>query len=624
MSFQSAFNLSSFLEIKDSLQNARSASVPDSINILTTTSNEPKCSEHNEECKLYCETCEELICFRCALKSGKHHSHDYNDPDTAYENHKKEVTSLTMPIEEEIAALKEALTEFEACHREISKQQGTIEERIHTSFRQLRLVLDTRESELIKQLQRMTEEKQCRLAGQRMQVETLLAQQSSRRQFLWDSLGRGKIEDVLLQKATAVRQFKEQVAPLQTVCLEPVAQADLTFKAPTDLLVDCKNFGFILSKSSPDPKKCYAMVSSATMGENCTAILQAINIKGEICIEPFEFLECELVSNLTGDSTKCSVQRTERGQYYINYQPTVKGMHQLHIKAEGQGIRGNPFNIAVTAPINKELGSPIKTIKGVLGSWGIALNQKEEVIVTEYNAHCISLFSSSGEKLLSFGRQGSGPGELQGPLGVAVDEKGNIIVADSGNNCIQKYSPTGHFLAKAGVKRQGHLKFLSITDVAFCPTREVVYVVDRGSNCVHVLNDDLTFSSVIGKKGRGKGQFNSPLGIACDRTGKLYVVDSGNHRIQVFTTEGKFSRMFGRHGYADGELEWPCYIAVDTQNRVYVGQQGMHRVSIFSSQGHFLTSFGNGLETFDSIRGIAVDSTGVVYICDYNNRIQLF
>ncbi len=46
--------------------------------------------------------------------------------------------------------------------------------------------------------------------------------------------------------------------------------------------------------------------------------------------------------------------------------------------------------------------------------------------------------------------------------------------------------------------------------------------------------------------------------------------------------------------------------------------------SVFTSDGQFLTSFGKN-EEFNSPYGLAVDASGVVYVCDHdNNRIQLF
>ncbi len=40
------------------------------------------------------------------------------------------------------------------------------------------------------------------------------------------------------------------------------------------------------------------------------------------------------------------------------------------------------------------------------------------------------------------------------------------------------------------------------------------------------------------KPGVGKGQFNDPQGIACDRQGRLYVCDRSNNRVQVFDSGG--------------------------------------------------------------------------------------
>ena len=47
---------------------------------LASSSVAQHCPEHpGEELKLYCETCEELVCYKCAIKGGKHQSHEYED-----------------------------------------------------------------------------------------------------------------------------------------------------------------------------------------------------------------------------------------------------------------------------------------------------------------------------------------------------------------------------------------------------------------------------------------------------------------------------------------------------------------------------------------------------------------
>ena len=86
--------------------------------------------------------------------------------------------------------------------------------------------------------------------------------------------------------------------------------------------------------------------------------------------------------------------------------------------------------------------------------------------------------------------------------------------------------------------------------------------------------------------------------------------------------------MFGRRGQGRGELDSPNGIAVDTDRMVYISECGNHRVSIFTSKGQFVTSFGRegeGPGEFRSPFGIAVDDCGVVYVADcINNRVQIF
>ena len=95
------------------------------------------------------------------------------------------------------------------------------------------------------------------------------------------------------------------------------------------------------------------------VGERSTAILQAINFEGKPCEEPImKSLECEIVSEIADSRTSCSVEGRGQGQYKISYQPTIKWKHQLHVKIQGQHVKGSPFRVAVKSPVEK-LGTPI-------------------------------------------------------------------------------------------------------------------------------------------------------------------------------------------------------------------------------------------------------------------------
>ena len=602
---QPAFHINRLLEVQASLQKVE--------NPVATPKVVRYCFEHHKvELRLYCETCGELVCAQCVVRDGKHHDHDCAVFERAFEKYKEEITSSLEPMEKQVMTIKKALTQLDVRCGEISDQQAISKDIVRVTFRQLREVLNVRETDLISHVDQMTQEKLKDLAVQRDQIETTLAQLHSCLHFMRESLRPGNEGDVLMMKTNTVSQVKELTTPFQPDFLEPNTQADMVFLAPADMTAVCQNYGHVFSPGSPDPSKCQIAGKGAevavVVGEKSTAILQAIDFEGKPCEEPIKSLECELVSQITGTRASCSVERRGQSQYEISYQPTIKGRHQLHIKVQGQHIRGSPLHLASKSPVEK-LGDPILTISGVSDPSGIAVNQRGEVVVTEWGGHCVSVFSPCGEKLRLFGKHGSGQGEFDDPHGVAVDGEGNILVADWGNHRIQKFTATGKFLAAVGAEVVGR-RFCPCV-VAFSSSNRRVYVTDWENDCILVLNSDLTFSSSFGKKGSGKGQFDGPLGIACDSTGKVYVADRGNHRIQVFTAEGKFSRMFGKRGCGRGELDRPSGVAVDANGMVYICDSRNCLVSLFTSRGHFVMSFGGG---FASPQGVAVDHNGVVFV----------
>ena len=628
---QSAFRINRFLEIKDSLQRPENPAAtfdkasPTDANPVKKASH---CFVHEgKELELFCETCGELVCTRCALKGGKHHDHSYEELKQAFRKYKDEITSSLEPMEKQVTIMKKALAQLDARCGEISDQRTATAVNIHSTFRRLQEVLDVRETELIGQLDQVTQGKLKGLAVQRDQIETTLAQLCSCLHFMRESLRTGNEGDVLKMKINTDRQVKELTTPFPPDILEPSTDADIAFSAQGDMTAACQNYGQIFVPGLPDPSKCHVASKVAEVGEKCTAILQAINFGGELCKESIKSLECSYVSEITGIRASCGVERNGQSQYEISYQPTVKGRHQLHVTVQGQHIRGSPFSIAVMSSV-ENLGTPILTIGGVNRPWGVAVNQRGEVVVAEWKGDRVSVFSPSGKKLRSFGTHGPGPGQVWYPREVAVDGEGNILVADSWNHRIQNFTSEGQYLTSVGTGGSGHLQFSYPTGIAFNASNNKVYVTDAGNHRIQVLNYDLTFSSTFGKNGSGKGQFSDPRSIACDSTGKVYVADRANHRIQVFTAEGKFLHMFGRHGQGRGELDWPVGVATDTSGMVYVSERGNHCVSVFTTEGQYVTSFGrkgSGPGEFVNPYGLALDNSGVVYVCDRgNHRVQLF
>ena len=585
------------------------------------------CSLHEGmKLDLYCETCGELICLHCTVK--KHKDHQYDLVGDTFERHKAEITASLEPVEKQLGIVSKALEKFGIRSHGLDELEVALEANIGQEIRKLQELLEVRKAELVSQMKQLIQVKRKNLAAQKDEVETVHTQLASCLSFVWESLRTGSQGEVMKMKKTVLKQIKEMTDNFKPDMLPPCELANVRFIASPELTQACQQFGEV-SLLKTFPEKCYATgkgLEIAKSDERSTAFLHIVDQKGNPYTELVETLTCELVSESTSEKIDCSAKKTEDSQYEISYQATSRGRHQLHIKVEGEHIKGSPFPVTVKLPVQK-LGTPIKTISGLKTPWDVAINQRGEIVVAESNENSVSIFSPAGKKLRSFGSYGAGQRYYSETRGVAVDDDGNILVTES-NHSIQKFTADGKFITSVGRKGKNPFEFINPIGISTHPLNKKVYIVENGNHRVQVLNPDLTFYSSFGSFGSDNGQFFHPWDVACDSTGNVYVADFTNNRIQVFTAEGQFLRKFGKKGSGNGELSNPSGICINSEDVVFVTEYTNKCVSVFTCEGKFLTSFGSkgsGPGQFNEPRGIAVDKSGVVYVSDTgNNRLQLF
>ena len=572
------------------------------------------CTLHKgKELELYCETCEELICTHCTVK--KHKDHQYDLISDRFEKHKAEMEASLDPVESQLGVANKALEQIDLRSVDINDQRVVTKTEMKSAFRQLHQLLEAREVELNGKIDEIANQKLKNLTAQKDEVETVQTQLASCLSFVRESLRTGSQGEVMKMKKTVMKQIKEMTDNFK---LAPCEVANLKFVPSPQLAQACEQFGEVYARSV-SPEKCYATgegLVSVRVSERATAVIHIVDDK-KACAAPVEAVKCELVSVTNDRKMKCSIKAKEVGQYEISYQATSRGRHQLHIKVEGEHIKGSPFNVTVKIPV-KKLGIPIKAISGLNCPWGVAVNQRGEIIVAECNGHCISTFSPTGEKLRSFGSQGSGPGQFNAPRGVVVDDDDNILVADSSKQ-IQKFTRSGKYLTSSVSLRDNNLNYGFGIKIH---SNRKIFVANYADHSIAIYNPDLTFHhKMVGT--------HDIYDIAFDSVGNVYVGEKYcNNGIQVFTAEGQYLRKFGSKGKGHGQLDFPSAITIDNEDTIYVTEQSNHRVSIFKTDGTFLTSFGSqgdGPGQFSSPNGIAVDKDGFVYVSDYSNgRVQIF
>ena len=259
----------------------------------------------------------------------------------------------------------------------------------------------------------------------------------------------------------------------------------------------------------------------------------------------------------------------------------------------------------------------MRTVTGLVTPYGIAFNNREEMIVSECRGHRVSILDTRGQKIRTFGSRGDSPRQMIRPAGVAT---GNIYV--SSLHKLQKFTSTGELIKCVGRKGGKEEEF---DDLRRLTLRDnLVYVCDRNNHRIQVFDLDLNFVRSIGSRGSRRDEFDAPSDIKFDTAGNMYVdvAEWGNGRVQVMDSSGRFIREFGQ-----GKLIRPSGLLI-ADKYVYVSDFRGDCIVVYETSGQYVTSFGRrGLNEgeFDCPFCITSCVDGFIHVCDYGNgRVQIF
>jgi sugar lactone lactonase YvrE len=295
---------------------------------------------------------------------------------------------------------------------------------------------------------------------------------------------------------------------------------------------------------------------------------------------------------------------------------------------------------------------------------GLAVDSAGNLYIADMTDSCIRKVSNGVITTVAGGGGAlgdNGPAtsaRLNSPFGVAVDSTGNLYIADLFNDRIRKVS-SGVIATIAGDGTAGRAgddapatsgQLFDPSGVAMDSVGNV-YIADRYNNRIRKVSNG-AIATVAGNGAQGysgdggpaaSAQLNNPWGVAVDSADNLYIADYGNWRIRkvsngvITTVAGNGTPGFSGDGgpAIDAELYAPSGIAVDPAGNLYFADTLNNRVRKISN-GVIATVAGSGTQLLGGYSGdggpatsaqlyqpdgVAVDSTGNLYIADFYNAV---
>ena len=214
-----AFHINSILEIKESLEK--------------TSENEshPECSDHKKPKDIFCETCDELICYKCSRED--HRNHQSDRACDLFEKHKQQIADCLQPVDVKIGEVTQILAIFDKTEDEIRDQGEAVKIEIDQTIKQHMYKLEELMASLQQSRQLLfndadtaTQQKLELHFSERAELESVLAQLKSCKDFIQEELKLRSRYQIQSNKKELVQCINDTHSKVKVSELQPGQRAD--------------------------------------------------------------------------------------------------------------------------------------------------------------------------------------------------------------------------------------------------------------------------------------------------------------------------------------------------------------------------------------------------------------
>ena len=572
-----------------------------------------------KEIEFFCNICKVAICNACALTN--HDGHGKILLEQAANERKLRVKSAIESQRKRAQTKRSKITTLDKSLSEVQEQAARVKRNVQEYADSIIAAIEAKKLEIFDDVERRTNASLQEIGNQKKQIEEQVKRHESETENTETLLKRSTSAQLMQPNELMDKILKEENNQENRSDSDDCSFQKFDFVKNHKLfeLVSAEQIGSLKTRaqlSSADGKG----INEAFVGLEAQLVVTTRNAEGQQFHDDCDSVTLE-VSNRQGDNCAAEVQVKDfkDGSYKIKYFAKETGTCSASVKVNGEHIRGSPFEVQVKPRQFRPVLSFGEQI--LQRPWGVAVNEQDQISVSDVGNHKIHLFKSDGTHIKSFGGKGTQHGEFEFPSGT-VYHGDNIIVAEQSNHRVQVLSrQRGYFRHFGGEGSLDHQ--LNFPAGLYINSDGNIIVADRLNKLIKIFSADGQFLNKIGTE----GSFIEPF-HCIQRNNYLIVSDKGDHSIKCFDRKGNFLYKFGKQGNADGEFKLPHCLSMNKAGHLMVCDHINHRIQVFDLSGKFVAKFGtkgSGMGEFNQQISAAVLSDGKIVVSDFrNSRIQIF
>ena len=583
---------------------------------------------HTKELKYFCKNCEQAVCQTCVILT--HGSHTLSLIQEEAETQKIQMKSLFETQRRNLQAKKNAVSRLDEDYAKLLQQGEDVKKGVQKTVDNLITAIQAKKQNIFSAVENQTMKSLESVTKRKTKIDEQITVIESSLEKAEKLVTRGTNAEVV--------QLKKSLEKI----LEGVDQTEPTNSDPEGLLVrlafveNQKLLNNVSTEEIGTLELLYETKASQSLAEGkglkegavgtgAEFVLTTRNAEAGLCYNKHDRVMVEIRDEQGREcETETRINDNKDGSYKISYSLRDQGRYKVTVKVNEKHVRDSPFCVQIkpfqVRPV-LAFGKRGSSVGMFNGPWGVAVNSRDEIAVTDCSNHRVQIFSSDGNHLRSVGRIGSKMGELNSPMGIVFVKNGNIFVVDYGNHRIQIFSGEGEYVGM--FRGEGSLDSQLYSPLGLSVDSDGnIIVADSGNKLIKIFSPEGKFLMKIGEQGSFTFPFHC---IQCDRY--LIVSDMNEHCIKVFDRNGNFQYKFGKQGGGDGEFIKPRCLSVNKSGQLMICDTDNHRIQIFELNGKFVGKFGtkgSNLGEFDNPWSAAVLTNGRIVVSDFsNNRIQI-